>query len=502
MAAAFTAHYVLKSKIETFLNSGLPEHIQSTYDELHLNLLQGSLSLRNVAVSLQNKGAEVAHTHIRTEAISIEAISYWDYLFKEKIHVGAIKFEKPIITHHKNKVVAPKDTSAAKPLKLQRSILVDQLEIANSTLLVLDGTKDSVSIFSRNLSFELAQIFIDQKTLQQPLPLQFADYSASCDSIFLKSGKYEHLEVSSFQLANQLAIFEGLRFYTKYTRKGLSRVIAVERDHIDVHVEKTSVKGIDFGFMGEKFFAKSELIALEKPSANVYRDKLLTDDRSIKPLYSKLLRELPFDLAIDSMTIHDGFIKYTERVKADNSGGHISFSKFNARISQVSNTYVAPEKTRLDINTTFMERTPLHVDWSFDVNDANDRFAFSAKIGKLPAADMNQFTEPNLLVRLKGEVKTTFLNIDASDYNANVAMKISYTDFKVVVLSEDRRKRNHLMCIISNLFIAKDSHKDGDIYRGAESKVTRDRTKSIFNYFWINAKQGLIDSLTGSGKNE
>lgn len=68
------------------------------------------------------------------------------------------------------------------------------------------------------------------------------------------------------------------------------------------------------------------------------------------------------------------------------------------------------------------------------------------------------------------------------------------------VLNKKGNKKNGFLSAIANIFISKDSDKSEQEFRKGSGEVTRDKTKSFFNYLWLNAQKGLKSSLTG-GKN-
>ncbi|WAC03439.1 hypothetical protein N7U66_08015 [Lacinutrix neustonica] len=41
-----------------------------------------------------------------------------------------------------------------------------------------------------------------------------------------------------------------------------------------------------------------------------------------------------------------------------------------------------------------------------------------------------------------------------------------------------------------------------DNFRASEAEIERDKTKSIFNFIWLNVKQGLLKSIAGDGEVE
>ena len=90
--------------------------------------------------------------------------------------------------------------------------------------------------------------------------------------------------------------------------------------------------------------------------------------------------------------------------------------------------------------------------------------------------------------------------IDGNNTVSQVDLKINYDKFKINVLNKKGDKKNGFLSAIANVFVSKDSDKSEGDFREGSGEVKRDKTKSFFNYLWLNAEKGLKSSLTG-GKN-
>ena len=311
--------------------------------------------------------------------------------------------------------------------------------------------KDSTKVYATGLTIEVEGIKVDNQTVIRKIPFDYKHFEATSDTIFVKVGPYENLTVEDLLVENNKALFKQVKLITKYSKKELSRIISKERDHYDLSLQSLSIEDFDFGFNAEGFFAKSKKVTLESPALEIYRDKLVADDLKEKPLYSKMLRELPFALTVDSLKITDAKIKYEERQKAENMGGSINFENLDAAIANVSNTYKSPTKTNLKIKANFMGETPFTADWSFDVQNEHDQFIFKANAGPLVADKMNSFTEPNLKVRLEGRTNRTYFTIDGNSENSKTDMKLNYSNFEVIVLQKDGKTKNKVLSAIANI---------------------------------------------------
>lgn len=488
---------VVKGKIENFVQNRMPENIVPAYKKLTIDYFGGTIKLDSVTLFIKNKSDGVMHTQISVEKVIVEDVSYWDYLFNKQIHIEDIKIKQPTIHYFKDKIVSNKDSTYSKPLRIYKPILVDELKIYDANLTIIDSTKDSLFLYSKNLTVEIRDILLNDSIVGQRLPVHFEKYKASADSIFMKVGNYENLSVENFKIEDRKAIFNTIILKTKYSQSQLSKIITIERDHFNVEIPQLIINNIDFGFINRKFFAKSTLIELGNVNAHIFRDKLVGDDLKIKSLYSKMLRDMPILLTIDSLKINNGTLKYTEKVKEENNGGSINFSKLNVAIANVSNTYASPTKTKIALNAFFMEATPIKVAWEFDVNNTIDTFLFQAEIGKLQSHKLNTFTRPNLKVKLEGETMQTYFTVSGNYESSIIDMRIAYDDFKLNILNKDGKEKNKILSAVANLLFSKDSEKNGDNFREGRGHVTRDQTKSVFNFLWLNVKEGLIRSITG-----
>jgi len=200
-------------------------------------------------------------------------------------------------------------------------------------------------------------------------------------------------------------------------------------------------------------------------------------------------------LTIDSLHIKNATIVYEERVIARQPAGAINFSKLNAAIGNVSNTYAQGEKnTTIHINSIFMGESPLKINWSFDVNDTRDTFQIQGELDALNATKMNSFTKASLNVQLEGKVKKTYFNINGNDRSSTVDLRISYDNLKVEILNKEN-KRNWFLSTVANIFVRKDTDTREGSFKEGKATAERNRDKSFFNYLWINIQEGLKDVM-------
>ncbi|PKA82459.1 hypothetical protein ATE92_0589 [Ulvibacter sp. MAR_2010_11] len=498
VAISISLNFLLKSKLQDALEKASTAERSVSYEHINVHWWNGSVSLDNIQLSFKEKDSVATHTRINVPKTSIDHLSYWDYLFNDAINFNQIIFDNPNIVHYKNARTI--DSVPPSVEILQRTFGIESFQINNGRLTILERKKDSLVMVAENISVSIKNVAITGETLANNVPFNFSEYTIKSDSIFVKIGLYENLSAKNISINNRVAGCTNILMETKMSRSQLTQSIGKERDHFYLTVDSLSLLQPDFGLSSPQFYLKSALLRLSNPHLDIYRNKLVADDLKIKPMYSEMLRNLPFPLTLDSVAIGKAGIHYTEKVKEDTQGGTIQFSEIDAGLSNVSNTYSAPTKTNIDIKALFMKNTPFHVAWNFDVNDPADTFIFKATIGKLAAEKLNTFTEPNLRVLLEGEADKTFFTVSGDKNMSHVDLKIKYDEFKVSVVNEDGRRKKWLTSMLANIIIKKNSDNDGDPFRHGNGEIVRTKNKSFFNYIWLNAEKGLKSAVTGGDR--
>lgn len=394
---------------------------------------------------------------------------------------------------------AGKKPDTVSEIKFPFQIVLDSLKIKNGHVQLfnlLDDNKEELQMETTGLTMKMEFLTWDENTMKKKIPFDYKTLFFNGNKLFVKAGDYENLTVENIKIENNSVELTDLLFKTKYSRAELSRIIPVERDHYNISTPSVVIENFEYGFKNEEnFFTRINKIILGTPHVDIYRDKLVRDDNTFKPLYSRSIRELPFDLTVDSIRIQDAYVQYTERTHAENTGGIVSFKDLNASISNVSNTYKAPEKTKILVTTLFMDHAPLKADWSFDVQNLNDAFVFKGELSRFNVKELNRFTLNNIRVGVDGYISKTYFTIDGNNNRSKTDMKINYRNLKVDIQKKDSKETRKFLSGAANLFLrAKDiGKKEG--FRDGTGEAERHKTQSVFNQLWISVQSALKKTI-------
>ncbi len=492
----FIAKNSILNKIESYL-SNLPEHIELQYKSIDLDLLNGDFKMQEALLTIKGKTTEKINTQLEFKTLSIEDFSYWNYWKNNTIDIENLKLITPKLTHFYNKKVSSKDFNTQIKNQVKFPVYIDSFSVENANVEIFDFNTEAVLFKSEQLNLSTSNIVFNANTSKAKVSFRFEEFKLSTNNIFYVLNDFENLAVNRIEVHKNNATFTDLIIKTKYEKQELSKHLKVERDYYNLNIEEIVVNDFATNFKNDSVFSfTTDNVVIKQPNFNIYRDKLVADDLSVKPMYSRQLRDLNFDLKVKNVQIKNAFITYEEKVKQDKSAGQIKFTNLNANISHLGNAFTDLGTTKIDVTSTFMDNSNLKVSWDFDVNNQLDQFVFKADIGVLNASQLNQFMEPNLNIRLDGQLQKTYFTINGNSDVSNIDLKTKYENFDVIVLKENGEEKNKFLSGLINLFVSNNSNDQSDNFRKATAKnIQRVKHKSVFNFIWINIRAGLKEAM-------
>lgn len=500
VAALFAVNYIATSKVENYLRQ-LPKHIELNYQALSVNVLTGHIHINSPKLKVFGKTTKKLNANIEFSTVEIKGASTWGYVINKSISIDKILFEAPNIVYRYNDKIKNENYSSFWDSGINKPFSIKSLEVSDGNIKILDAANDSLMMQTKHVHFKVDDV--SNTIADKSQKITYKNLKSSGEALLLSLNTFENLRVEDFSIAENTSTFHKVKLQTKYSKSTLSQKINTERDHIDLKVDSITLHHQDFGLKNDSIFHfKSNKINIYKPKLNIYRDKLVADDPSHKKLYSKMLRDLKFNLQINTVYVNEAAITYAEKVKNDAPPSLLKFPDLEATIKNFGNVYPNDSiKTSIAVKGVFMENAPLNVNWSFNVHDPNDDFTFKSEISTLPVNQLNQFMKPSLNVKLSGRIDKLFFSTYGNNNIANTDLKVMYKNLDVIALKENGTEKNKLLSTIIDIFVPKQSENEDGMYRyGMAKAVERDKTKSVFNFIWLNIKAALLNAITGNGE--
>jgi hypothetical protein len=223
----------------------------------------------------------------------------------------------------------------------------------------------------------------------------------------------------------------------------------------------------------------------------------------IKPLPGSMIRKIPFDVAIDSLTLQNANVSYKEVSEKTGQPGTIFFTEVQSKFLNLKNrNYSIRDTFQWKTNARMMDSMPFFLGIKTAYLDTLDKLELTVRLRPADVTHLNTFFAPLEAIKFKtGSIDTIEMVSMANEYLAYGSMKFLYHNLKIEFLKKGETERKNILSSIitfaANTFVVKkkNTNRIGTVY------AERLRERSIFNYIVKMTLSGMGSSI-GSKKNK
>lgn len=386
-----------------------------------------------------------------------------------------------------------KQNNTSEPGIIQ-SVIVRKMSLKNSNI-IYDNGKEPLAFHDLNATAN--NIELSPKSNQPGLSIKVKDYYVTTRNLAYKT-KFYNMSLGLLKLNKNKIQINNFAMKPLVSRAQFIKMIPVERDLYDLKAGQITAEG-EWDMFSHNKMVNASHVGIESANANIFRSKIPKDDPKIKALYSKMLRSIKIPMTINNLDLKNSVLVYEEDTPESMGPGKLTFSNFNMNVKNLNSAKTKGKPTKVDIkiNCSFMDLSPLSVNWSFDVADQNDGFAISGKTTNLPVSGINPFIRPYLHVTATaGTIQEMLFNFKGNPAGLHGTFNLKHKDLKIAVLNKNNHEKKGFLTAVANIFIKSDSGSYPESV--AVENVERDPTKSFFNLFWKGIEQGLKKTLIGA----
>lgn len=411
----------------------------------------------------------------------------------EQMEINKLLIDSPTITLTPNQV---KKKPSNKTKLLMDRIKLDTLVVNKGAFAIHQRKGDKHTLNIADVNATILNIKINDKTSLNKIPFSYDKTKFTTGAIKYDTQKYYDITADNLSIDNKDLKLTNFVMKPKYSRKKTVSMFRYADDIFTLNAKEITLKDYkwDFDKAGVLLF-KTELLNINQLDANIFRDKSPTFNMSIKPMFSKKLRDIPFGLQVNTVAIKNSKLVYEETDKNAVAPGKIMFHNFNATIKNVYSGYGQTKvpTTSIAVNARFMNAAPLRVDWTFNVLNRSDQFNIQGKITNFPANSMQPFLQPYIKASTQGSISLVTFNFSGNNRSATGTYGMKYEDLKVTIYKKDGEKKKKFLSAVGNMFIRKNT-KD-EVKTVNIKTVDRVQEKSFFNYLWLCIMQGLKQTV-------
>lgn len=477
IAGLITTHF-LANRLEAKLLDYQTDHLHLTAEAADIAILKGRVSLENVHLRLLTKTDSIL---LNASGITLRGISYTGLLLSNSIALNKIQLDSAQLLKKPLPFIS---TTVSDSLKTSKDWSVGNITANHLQFTNLDKTGDTLIMVN---NMQCRGIKAGMKQNQLTLGYK-QDFTLSTDvlSLVKKDGtkiKYHRLSIHP----DSLRMYK-ISIHPGYTKRAYSKHIPYQKDWIALSIDSLHIK-----------YNSPPTLPLKELSINkletyglylqAYRDKFVPRKEIYKPLYSKMLRELPVKFTIDTLMVHHSKIEYEELVNTNQRAGRITLNPVDAYVFALHNTDTT--KTTFQIRAGMLGAAVLDLRGGFNVKDTLDRFYIHAQIEDIAVENFKSFTVPNMNMTATGQIDRLNYTMNGNDHNAGASLQLQYTDLNVRLLQKNGKADKKLISALANVLVKRDKYMPKPI----QYSVERNQNRSLINFIWVCLAEGLKQTL-------
>ncbi len=270
------------------------------------------------------------------------------------------------------------------------------------------------------------------------------------------------------------------------------------------------LQGTDFFHLLNAGALNAKSIRLHKSDFEIYRDNRLPfPEWQRKPLPQTELKNLAFDVTVDSLFLTDSYITYQEQTDKADYPGEISFYNLNATILNLTNDSLRISmrpKTNVTATTRLYNKTPVKALFQFDMLKPELVHTYGVEVDSVDLTDFNRILVPVAMTQIKsGQSKRIMMTASANETYSYGEMRFFYNDLKIQLLNPETETPkgigNVLGSFFANTFIIRTNNPRNFVFRKGDIFYERDEKRAIFNYWTKTFLSGVVSSI-GAANNK
>jgi hypothetical protein len=336
----------------------------------------------------------------------------------------------------------------------------------------------------------LAKAGLDAANLEVEFPQ--AHYGIRC----------ERLQVS---VPDSVLLVEGTELKSLIEDEAFFAAYAFRATRFHVVVPECRVLGLAYGelLQGKSYQARSVHFSLPSLDALVDRYKPFEPFVKSPLMVHEALAAIPKPLQIDSLSITDGYLKYSEQVVAGADPGVLTFTAVNMSIKGIANRGEDSTAILIQGQGKLMDAGVLKVQMTIPVTSPDLSYHYSGSLSPMDLTPINAFIANAEQTRIKsGWAKEAAFDIDVTAGYARGHVRAIYRNLEIAMLdiqtSSAKGMANRFSSFLANLLKIRSSNApdaSGSMKEGVVN-YARKPDEEFIQFSWFALRSGVLDIIS------
>jgi hypothetical protein len=297
---------------------------------------------------------------------------------------------------------------------------------------------------------------------------------------------------------------QNFSIHPNYTNHDFTSRFKYETDRI----EATGNNIYIHNFSAATYFKSSDIltsyIEIGELNMQVFRDKRKEFKHVIKPTFQDMMYDYPQLLRIDTISLLNGNITYTEHAQGANEAGYITFNNIHATIYNITNDTVYKTQKgfmQLKSDALLMGKSKLDILLMAELFEPQNTFSVSGSLAPMEASALNPILEKNGFIYVtNGKIDAMNFSFTANNTKSTGVLTMLYHDLDITVKNkrtdDTTAFKERIVSVIANTLVINSNPIPNQQVRNGKIEHERDPEKFLFNYCVKSILSGIKNTVT------
>ena len=510
---------LISKKVVDLLANQKNQNYHLSIDKTKFNLFDRAMVINEIHLSPSDSSMiklrkNLSHLNtlnkISISRIEIRGIHLFPLVFSKKLIISKLIIDDPIYQKFNNGKKV-KSVEKKKPIKLDSIVIkdiggfeLDKIKVSNLKFQVIEVATDKITFENKPMSFELSGFKLEEVDNQvfKLLPVGNA-FEMSNIHMNFPDKKYEFsLGKLQYNFEDDQLHIKNLSYKPSINKTKLASSYPFNSEVYTIDLKELRIFNLDLQkiIQNEGIFMDS--IQISQCSIDIYKDKRKPFDENKRPEFpNDLLKKMELPILIPKISIEDSQLDYEEKLEKKGASMKVTLNKLNINIHNATSIKENREEPlKIEMNSKFMNKAPLHVTMNLPLKDDQNTFFFSGKLGASQFKYYDSVLVPALGVKItNGDLKSLTFQASANRYSSEGTMTMLYSNLEAEVLKQNNSEKRGFVSWSVNTLV----HKSNPGNNGHEREVMMNFDRVIYkgfgNVLWKTLQSGIVNTIAPLG---
>ena len=522
---------ILGNVIETKIRNSLNKHDTTNYlvelRKVNVNILTGNINLKDLKINpdssfidhIKQGGFEQSMAiELEIPTFRLAGINLYKAVTSQDISINKILFKNAKFKFYVGNK-SKKETKVGDDKKINidsiyikgiDGISIGKIEFTKCKFEIYDLVKEKVVIKNEELEFEIKDFYLIELEGNNDyfrLQLDNVKVELTKEKFMVPGGNYYlNFDRMYFDLAESVLEFNKIEFKPTYADKYvLAKKLKFTTEIFDVTIKKLKISSFDVKRFVTDGVLSIDSINIEGMDLNVFKDKRFPFDEDKRPKMPQYgLKNMRLPLYIGKIILKDSYLNYQERMESSTELMTAILADFNVQIhfiTSIKDSINTGKPMLINLQSKFMEKTPLTAKFILPLNSSVDTFYFSGHLASAELEEFNRASLPAIGVKfISGHLNELSFSGSGSSRYSGGEMTMLYTDLNAEVVKKNQKDKSKFLSWAANTVIHTSNPGKNNKLRVAQMEAERVIYKGFGNIVWKALQSGIVNSVTPTGK--